>query len=161
MRIPQLRLARYPGCPRLPWLPPEPSVVWPRTFPPPPSPAALGAAGPNLGPLTWPMRRTGQHDDLLTRITDPDERMRAGAVSDLGAAAGHDPDTTAPLLDRLEHDPSPAVRSAAARSLTPLAGRPHVRTAFQAAAADDEDIDVRWAARYALRLADPATQPNP
>jgi hypothetical protein len=140
---------------------PDPSIIWPRRFPPQPSRAALGAAGPNLGPLTWPLRRTGQRDNLLARLSDPDELLRAGAADDLGAGAGYDPDATTPLLDRFEHDPSPAVRSAAARSLTPLAGQPHVRRAFQAAAAQDEDIDVRWAARYALKLADPARQPSP
>jgi hypothetical protein len=57
------------------------------------------------------------------------------------------------LFSRLEHDPSRAVRGAAARGLRLLAARPGVGAAFRAAAAQDEDVTVRWWARYALRLA--------
>jgi hypothetical protein len=162
-----LRAFRSYGWPAIqaaldsPGYPPNPGVVWPRSFPPQPSPAAHGVTGPNLGPLTWPLRRTSQRDDLLAGTTDPDELVRAGAVSGLGAAAGHDTDVTAALLRRLEHDPSPSVRFGAARGLSPLAGQPQVRAAFQAAAAEDEDLNIRWAARYALRLADLAGQPGP
>lgn len=57
------------------------------------------------------------------------------------------------LLDRLEHDPSDRVRWQAARALAPLAGRAEAAAALRAAVAQDEDLQVRWAARYALRLA--------
>ncbi len=136
-----------------PGYPPDPAVTWPRSFAPSASPAALGADGPNLGPLTWPLRRTGQRDDLLDDISDPDEIVRFGAVGDLGLAADRDPGVVAVLLSRLEHDPSPAVRGAAARGLRLLAAQPEVGAAFQAAAAQDEDVTVRWWARYAFRLA--------
>ena len=136
-----------------PGYPPDPAVTWPRSFGPAPSPAALGADGPNLGPLTWPLRRTGQLGDLLDDISDPDEIVRFGAVGDLGLAADRDPGVVAVLLSRLEHDASPAVRGAAARGLRLLAAQPEVSAAFRAAAAQDEDVTVRWWARYALRLA--------
>jgi hypothetical protein len=162
-----LRVFRSYGWPAIqaaldsPGYPPDPGVVWPRSFPPQPSPAVRGATGPNLGPLSLLLPRTGRRDDLLTGMTDPDELVRVGAVSGLGAAAGRDADVTAALLRRLEHDPSPGVRFGAARALGPLAGQPQVRRAFQAAAAEDEDLNVRWAARYVLRLADLAGQPGP
>ena len=162
-----LRVFRSYGWPAIqaaldsPGYPPDPGVAWPRSFAPQPSPAALGAAGPNLGPLTWLLRRTGQRDGLLAGTTDPDELVRAGAVSGLGGAAGRDADVTAALLRRLEHDASPNVRLGAARALSPLAGQPQVRAAFRAAAAEDEDLNVRWAAKYALRLTDLTGQPGP
>jgi hypothetical protein len=102
-----------------PGYPPDPGATWPRAFEPEPGPAARGATGPNLGPLTWPLRRTGERDD-----------------------------------------PSPPVRSAAAGALRPLAEQPQVYAAFRAAADQDEDHEVRWGARYALRLADLAGQPG-
>jgi hypothetical protein len=144
-----------------PGYPPGPGVVWPRSFPPQPSPAARGAAGPDLGPLTWPLRRTGQRDDLLGGVAHPDEWVRAGAVSDLAVAAGRDAQVTEALFNRLERDPSPLVRAAAAHGLTPLASQPSIRAALRAAAAEDEDVGVRWAARYAIRLAGPAGAASP
>jgi HEAT repeat protein len=57
------------------------------------------------------------------------------------------------LLNRLEFDPSPHVRERAALGLGRVCDQPEVREAFLAAAADDEDVQVRWAARYGLRLA--------
>lgn len=141
-----------------PGYPPDPAVTWPRAFPPQPTPAALGDTGPNLGGLTWALRRTGQRDDLFRDLGDADERVRSGAVADIGRAADSDPAVVAALLSRLEHDPSPLVRSTAAAALRPLARQPRVGSAFQAAASQDEDYEVRWAARYALRLADLAGQ---
>jgi HEAT repeats len=143
-----------------PGYPPDPAVTWPRSFAPQPTPAARGATSPNLGPLTWPLRRTGERDDLLTAISDPDEHIRAGAVSDIDITASDDDRTLAALLNRLEHDPSPWVRSAAARALRPQAGQAQVRAAFRAAADQDEDHNVRWEARYALRLADLTEAPG-
>ena len=57
------------------------------------------------------------------------------------------------LVDRLERDPSPAIRTrVASRMLVLRAREPMVRSALQASAAEDEDDEVRGAARYALRL---------
>jgi HEAT repeats len=161
-----LNVFRHYGWPAIqaaldsPGYPPDPAVTWPRSFAAQPSPAARGATSPNLGGLTWALRRTGERDDLFTDISDPDEHVRAGAVSDIGTNASDDARTVAALLNRLEHDPSPAVRSAAARALRPQAGQPQVYAAFQAAAGQDEDHLVRWEARYALRLADLAGAPG-
>jgi hypothetical protein len=58
------------------------------------------------------------------------------------------------LLEILEKDPDSGERGSAARRLIPWAGTEDVGAALRAAAADDEDVWVRWAARYALRLAD-------
>jgi hypothetical protein len=159
-----LRAFRRYGWPAIqaaldsPGYPPDPAVSWPRTFPPQPTPAALGDAGPDLGGLTWALRRTGQRDDLFRDLGDADERVRSGAVADIGRAADSDPAVVAALLSRLEHDRSPLVRSKAAAALRPLARQARVGSALQAAASQDEDYEVRWAARYALRLADLAGQ---
>jgi HEAT repeats len=141
-----------------PGYPPDLTVTWPRSFGPQATPAALDAAGPNLGPLAWPVHRTGRRDDLFADLTNPGEWIRAGAVTDLGLAAGRDPDILAAVLNRLQHDPSAAVRSAAAAALRPLARQPDVAAELRAAAAQDEDLNVRWEARYALRLATPLDQ---
>jgi hypothetical protein len=58
------------------------------------------------------------------------------------------------LLEILEKDPSAGEREFAARRLIPWASTEEVSQALRSAAAEDEDVRVRWAARYALRLAD-------
>jgi hypothetical protein len=136
-----------------PGYPPDPAVFWPRSFAPEPSPAALGATSPKLGGLAWALRRTGERDDLFAALSDPDEGIRAGAASDIGKTATRDTRTVPALLGRLEHDPSPLVRAAAAAALRPYAREPQVNAAFRATADQDEDHMVRWEARYALRLA--------
>jgi HEAT repeats len=137
-----------------PGYPPDPALVWPRSFAPQPSPAAHGAARPNLGGLSWALRHTGERDDLFAALSDRDGHVRAGAASDIGATASGDARAVPALVNRLEHDPSPAVRSAAARALRPHAAQPQVYAAFRAAADEDEDHLIRWEARYALRLAE-------
>jgi hypothetical protein len=137
-----------------PGYPPDPAIVWPRSFAPQPSPAVRGATSPNLGGLAWALRRTGERDDLFAALSEPDEGIRSGAASDIGKTASGDARTVSALLSRLEHDASPMVRSAAAAALRPHARDPRVSAAFRAAADQDEDHMVRWEARYALRLAD-------
>jgi len=61
------------------------------------------------------------------------------------------------LLEILEKDPSAGEREFAARRLIPLASTEEVGQALRSAATEDEDVRVRWAARYALRLADRET----
>jgi hypothetical protein len=127
--------------------------------------AGQGVAGsqpaqPGLFAIPGRLRRTGERDDLFAALGDPDEHVRAGAVSDIGAIASGDARTVPALLNRLEHDPSPAVRSAAAGALRAYARQPRVHAAFRAAADQDEDHTVRWEARYALRLADLAETPG-
>ena len=57
------------------------------------------------------------------------------------------------LLARLETDPSPSIRQGAAWYLLRTADEERSSQALRAAAAEDEDVEVRWIARYALRLA--------
>jgi len=56
------------------------------------------------------------------------------------------------VLNRLAEDPDPDVRRTAALRLASRSAVCAVREALQAAAAEDEDLNVRWAARYALNL---------
>jgi HEAT repeat protein len=60
-----------------------------------------------------------------------------------------DPQLLPALLGRLERDPSPQVRAAVAEYLRPAVGLPAVLSAMRSAAAQDEDAQVRWAARCA------------
>jgi HEAT repeat protein len=57
------------------------------------------------------------------------------------------------LLDRLERDPSSAVRNEAAQQLGTQPGSDvTIDAALAAAAEDDEDVEVRWTAAYTLRM---------
>ncbi len=68
--------------------------------------------------------------------------------------APSDPRTLHALVDRLGKDPNPMVRKLIASRMLPLmTGHPDVISPLEAAAAGDHDTGVRWAARYALRLA--------
>jgi len=49
--------------------------------------------------------------------------------------------------------PNPDIRQAVAWYLLPRAHEDLIGQALRAASADDEDVEVRWIARYALRLA--------
>jgi hypothetical protein len=64
------------------------------------------------------------------------------------------------LLDILENHPEAGERESAARRLIRWASTEQVSQALRAAAAEDEGVRVRWAARYALRLAAPETRQN-
>ena len=57
------------------------------------------------------------------------------------------------LLARLETDPYPDIRKAVAWHLLPRVHEENVGEALRAASAEDEDVEVRWIARYALLLA--------
>ena len=155
-----LRLFRSYGWPAIqaaldsPGYPPDPSATWVRSFDPEPNPAAQGASGPSLGPLTWLVHRaTHQDDDVFAELADSDEMVRMEAAMVIGSDELHNDRAIPALLNRLEFDPSPHVRERAALGLGRVCDQPKVRAAFLAAAADDEDVQVRWAARYGLRLA--------
>jgi len=129
-------------------------ATWARSFAPEPGPAAQGANGPNLGPLTWLVHRaTHQDDDVFAELADSDEIVRMEAVMVIGSDELHDDRAIPALLNRLEFDPSPHVRERAALGLGRVCEQPEVQEAFLGAAAEDEDVQVRWAARYGLRLA--------
>lgn len=78
-------------------------------------------------------------------------------LADAMDRAVSDPRLFQALLTRLETDPDPAIRQDVAWYLTPRAGEEGISQALRAANAEDEDIYVRWMARYALRLADRQT----
>ena len=83
----------------------------------------------------------------LQQLRDPDERVRADSVLQLGrlrALAAVDP-----LAATLAGDRSPLVREAAARGLG-LIGSPKALPALQHAALADPDRDVRHSAQFAV-----------
>jgi hypothetical protein len=137
-----------------PGYPPDPEITWARSFPAEPTPAASAASRPNLGPLAWLVHRaTHQDGDVFADLADPDAIVRAEAAVSIGLEQLGDARAIPALLNRLEFDPSANVRERAALALGRAADRPEVREAFRAAAAMDEDVQVRLAARYGLRLA--------
>ena len=130
-----------------PGYPPDPAMAWPRTFPREP---ASGSAASQQNRM---VRLTGRRGDgLVADLSHPDELVRVGATGEIGAAMPRRRRAVPTLLRNLEHDPSPAVRQQSALALRMLAAEHDVRQALQAAATQDEDHTVRWAARYALRL---------
>ncbi len=138
-----------------PGFPPDPAVRWARTFPP----ASRHYRPADPGPPAWILQPAGRdNDDLFAELGDEDHIARFSSVELIGDIAIDDPRAAGALINRLEHDPSEAVRRMAACGLRPLAGLDDVRRALQAAAAEDEDLEVRWEARYALRLARSARQ---
>ena len=82
---------------------------------------------------------------------EAEERSRA-ELEEIMERADSDPRGFQDLLAFLETDPDPAIRQGAAWWLLRRANEERSRQALQAAAAEDEDIEVRWIARYALRL---------
>lgn len=139
------------------YYPPDPAILGTRTFPPETSTAARQAARLTLDPIAPLLRPAGRnHDEAFAALSDEDPRTRELAMGIVGVEAADDPRALPALLNRLEHDPSAGVRRMAALRLRPLTQREGVRPALQAAAAEDEDLEVRWQARYALRLARPA-----
>ena len=140
-----------------PGFPADPLAAWGRTFPARANPWDRLIGDPRAGGLAGALRPAGvRADSWFAELADPDEAARCSAVDRISGEAPDDPRTLPALLDRLEHDPSDRVRWQAARALLPLAGQPAVAAALAAAAALDEDLQVRWAARYALRQACPA-----
>jgi hypothetical protein len=68
-----------------PGYPPDPAVTWARSFEAEPTPAARGASGPNLGPLTWLVHRaTHEDDDVFADLADPDDIVRMEAAVAIG-----------------------------------------------------------------------------
>ena len=63
----------------------------------------------------------------------------------------NDPRAFQALLARLETDPGPCIRQGVAWYLLGRAHEDPSAQALRAAAAEDEDTDVRWIARYALK----------
>jgi hypothetical protein len=135
--------------------PPDPAVRWARAFPP------ASSLHPPVDPgmPAWILQPAGSdNDDVFAELADENHITRFSAVELIGDIAIDDPRAAAALINRLEHDPSEAVRRMAASALRPLAGNDEVRRVLQAAVAEDEDLQVRWEARYAQRLAHSARE---
>ena len=115
-----------------PGYPRDPSAQWARTFPKIP-----------WGPAS---------DDEVAA-----ERRSWRALEEAVAQADSDPRAFQAVLACLETDPHPAVRHAAAWFLLSRVGEERSRQALRAAAIEDEDVQVRWVARYAFRLAERQT----
>jgi len=110
----------------------DPSAQWARTFPKIP-----------WGPAS---------DDEVAA-----ERRSLRALEEAVAQADSDPRAFQAVLACLETDPHPAVRHAAAWFLLSRVGEERSRQALRAAAIEDEDVQVRWVAWYAFRLAERQT----
>jgi HEAT repeat protein len=83
----------------------------------------------------------------LQLLADPDERVRADSVMQLGRMRAQR--AVDPLAATLAGDRSPTVRDAAARALG-LIGSPQAIPALQRAAQADNDRDVRHSAQFAI-----------
>ena len=140
-----------------PGFPPDPAVRWARTFPPAPSSADRQHTRADHRPPAWVLQPASRDSDsLFAELADEDYITRYTAVELISDTAIDDPRAVPALLDRLERDPSQPVRLMAARGIRPLARHAAVRQALQQAAASDEDVEIRWEARYAIRLTKPA-----
>lgn len=126
----------------------------PRTFPPGSAAAEQHPGGGGASQSAWYLQPAGTDADTsFAQLASGIAHDRLDAAGCITVNALTDPRAVPALVDRLERDPSPFVRKqVASRMLTLLAHDPHVRSALQASAAGDEDPQVRWAARYALRL---------
>jgi HEAT repeats len=111
-----------------PGYPKDSAVRWPRTFPKIP--------------------RGSRFDDEVAAA----QRSRA-ELEQIIERADSDPRAFQALLTRLESDPDPEIRQGAAWFLLRRVHEERSRQALRAAAADDEDVEVRWISRYAFRLA--------
>lgn len=115
-----------------PGYPRDPSVQWARTFPKIPR-----------GPAS---------DAEIAA-----ERRSRRALEEAVRQADSDPRAFQAVLTCLETDPRPGIRHAAAWWLLTRADQERSRQALRATAIEDEDVQVRWVARYALRLAERQT----
>jgi HEAT repeat protein len=91
----------------------------------------------------------GEIDHHLQQLADPDERVRAETVMQLGRLRASS--AVDPLAATLAGDRSPSVREAAARALA-LIGSPKALPALQQAALADGDRDVRHSAQFAIEV---------
>src|SRR5262249_15019713 len=123
---------------------------------------AIQAALDNPGYPRDPSVRWGRTVPKIPRGPLFDDEVAAGrqayrTLDQAPAQADGDPRAFQTVLTLLEPDPHPGVRHAAAWFLLNRAGDERARQALRAAAAEDEDVQVRWVARYAFRLAERQT----
>lgn len=132
-----------------PGFPPDPGKRWARTFPAPEGPPPEGG-----GPPSALLRDQSDVEQLFTYLACADPVSRMVGVGHVDEKAAEDGRVLPALLDRLEHDLDSEVRRMAAMQMQWWLGLDQVRGALEATAAEDENLKVRWAARYMLRLAD-------
>jgi HEAT repeats len=133
-----------------PGYPPDPAARRARTFPRETGPVIRRDMPPPRALLGGDQEIDGI---LRTDIRDPDPAVRVAAAEILRDRAPGDPRAQAAFLTSLATDPDARVRQLAAAGLTPWAAEEKVRRELRVAAAEDEDLCVRWAARYAIRRA--------
>jgi len=128
---------------------PHKVLYWRTDWPDPTGDDDEGGAEPSA----WYLQPTGTPaDDLLADFTDPSPIGRVQTAESVTRSAPDDPRTLPALLDRVLNDPNPKVRSmVATRTLPVFADDPRVLPALRAITGH-EDAEVRWAARYAIRL---------
>jgi hypothetical protein len=95
------------------------------------------------------LQKTGEVEQLLQLLNDPDDKLRAEAVIQLGRLKADR--AVDPLAATLASDRSPAVRDSAARALG-LIGAPRALTALIHAGNADPDNDVRRSAQFAVEI---------
>ncbi|MGO8960702.1 MAG: hypothetical protein ACLQFR_25500 [Streptosporangiaceae bacterium] len=134
----------------------DPAVQWARRIPSVPGPFDHAADGHGVDPGAWYVQPDGTVTDrLFAALTSAYPHDRYDALKAIGQGAMGDRRAVPALLERLEHEPQQLTRrSIACARLLPVAHDPAVGAALSAAAAEDEDVEVRWAARFAL-LFDP------
>ncbi len=132
----------------------DPDVHWPRKFPPVLAMHQQQPDGGGADRERWYLQPAGtEADDSFVELASDIALKRMYAADYVTENALDDPRAVPALVDRLERDPSPVVRTrVASRMLVLRASEPLVRSALQASADEDEDEWVRGAARYALRL---------
>lgn len=91
---------------------------------------------PGLDRIAWVLRPTGQPaDEWFARLSRERDASRMGALRNITRDAADDTRTLPVLLDRLEHDPSPHLRSKVTELLTPYAQSATVQQALYDAGA--------------------------
>jgi hypothetical protein len=109
---------------------------------------------PNLDQIAAMLQSTGRSaDKWFAKLDTQEVAGRQDALRMMDEEARDDPRMLPVLLDRLERDPSPWVREDAASLLASRARDRTIMQALRDAAEQDEDSRVRWAAKYAIRLA--------
>jgi hypothetical protein len=134
--------------------PPDPDGHWARTFPPRGVLRYLDGP-PALEPIAWALEPTGRSSDRLFAELNDEHAFSRGICLDEISELADEPRAVPVLLDRLQHDPSPGVRERCALLVASRAHESPIRQVLQSAAERDQDVQVRWASRYAMMQVGP------
>lgn len=130
----------------------QPTYVFPPApaTPPPPAPKAAPQSALMTSTFqTADWKKSAEIDQLLPSLNDPDAKVRAEVVLQLGRLKADR--AIDPLAATLAGDKSPQVRDSAARALG-LICSPRALTALIHAAQADPDHDVRRSAQFAVEI---------